>query len=163
MRVGFGYDVHKLVTGRKLILGGVEIPHEKGLLGHSDADVLIHAIMDSLLGSAGMGDIGIHFPDNDESYKGISSMKLLEMVAEKMSNKGYIISNIDSTIVAQEPKLAGYIPEMVSNIANMLKIDNEQVNIKATTSEGLGFEGNKEGISAYAVACVIKILKGDKF
>jgi len=155
MRIGFGYDVHKLVTGRKLILGGVKIPHEKGLLGHSDADVLIHAIMDSLLGSAGMGDIGVHFPDSDEAYKGISSLELLETVAEKMNIKGYIIGNIDSTIVAQEPKLAGYIPEMVSNIARMLKIENEQVNVKATTSEGLGFEGNKEGISAYAVACVI--------
>ncbi|MGE5474828.1 MAG: 2-C-methyl-D-erythritol 2,4-cyclodiphosphate synthase [Ignavibacteriales bacterium] len=162
MRVGFGYDVHKLVPDRKLILGGVEIPYEKGLLGHSDADVLVHAIMDALLGSAGMGDIGIHFPDTDDSYKGISSMILLEIVNEKLNKKGYVLGNIDSTIVAQEPKLAEYIPKMVSNIVEVLKIDKEQVNIKATTTEGLGFEGKKEGISAYAAACVIKIREGDK-
>lgn len=162
MRVGFGYDVHKLAPDRKLILGGVEIPYEKGLLGHSDADVLIHAVMDALLGSAGMGDIGIHFPDTDDSYKGISSMILLEMVNEKLNKQGYIIGNIDSTIAAQEPKLAGHIPQMVSNIVKALNIGKEQVNIKATTTEGLGFEGKKEGISAYAVACIIKIREGDK-
>ena len=162
MRVGFGYDVHKLVTERKLILGGVEIPYEKGLLGHSDADVLIHAIVDALLGAAALGDIGIHFPDNNPSFEGISSMKFLEKTNDLLSEKGYVIGNIDSTIAAQEPKLAGHLSQMVSNIAKVLKIDKEQVNIKATTTEGLGFEGKKEGISAYAVACVNKIREGDK-
>lgn len=154
MRVGFGYDVHRLVEGRKLILGGVEIPFEKGLLGHSDADVLVHAIMDALLGAAAMGDIGKHFPDSDENYKGISSIRLLKSVKEKLNEKTYKVNNIDATIVAQKPRLAEYIPDMVSNITEALQLEISQVNVKATTTEGLGFTGNGEGISAYAVATI---------
>lgn len=154
MRVGFGYDVHRLVEGRPLVLGGVLIPHEKGLLGHSDADVLVHAIMDALLGAAGAGDIGRHFPDSDRRYKGASSLALLSRVKEILAAKNLEIENIDSVIVAQAPKLAPYIERMVSALAKTLEIKPEQVNVKATTAEGLGFTGRGEGISAYAVALV---------
>ena len=156
MRVGIGYDVHRLVEDRKLILGGVHIPHEKGLLGHSDADVLLHAIMDALLGAAAMGDIGRHFPDNDNSFKNIDSMVLLKNVYELLLKEDYIISNIDATLVCQRPKLAPYIEEMRKNIANVLSLDVNQVNIKATTTESLGFEGRKEGISSHAVCLIYK-------
>ena len=139
MRIGLGYDVHKLVTDRKLILGGVEIPYEYGLLGHSDADVLLHAIMDSLLGASALGDIGKHFPDTDPKYKGISSIALLKEVGKLLHENGYKISNIDSTIIAQKPKMAPHIPLMRKNIANALNIDIDQINVKATTEEGLGF------------------------
>lgn len=155
MRIGHGYDVHKLVSDRKLILGGVEIPCNLGLLGHSDADVLIHAIMDSLLGAACLGDIGIHFPDNDEKYKGISSLKLLKNVCDMLREKNYEIQNIDSTIIAQKPKLSTYIFGMRKNISNACGIDIGKINVKATTEEGLGFTGNLEGISVHAV-CIIK-------
>ena len=154
MRIGSGYDVHRLVENRKLILGGVEVPFGKGLLGHSDADVLVHAVMDSLLGAAGLGDIGKHFPDTDEKYKGISSMELLKIVKEKLSTSGFAIGNIDSTIVAQKPKLVIFVPEMKANIARALEIDENLVNVKATTTEGLGFAGTGEGIAAYAVAMI---------
>ena len=156
MRVGIGYDVHKLTEGRKLILGGVDIPHEKGLLGHSDADVLVHAIMDALLGAAAMGDIGRHFPDNDNSFKDINSMVLLKNVYELLLKEDYIISNIDATLVCQKPKLAPYIKDMKKNIASVLSLDENQVNIKATTTESLGFEGRKEGISSHAVCLIYK-------
>lgn len=154
MRVGFGYDVHRLVGGRPLVLGGVLIPHEKGLLGHSDADVLVHAVMDALLGAAGAGDIGRHFPDSDRRYKGASSLVLLSRVKEILAAKNLEIENIDSVIVAQAPKLAPYIERMASALAKTLEIKPEQVNVKATTAEGLGFTGRGEGISAYAVALV---------
>ena len=156
MRIGFGYDVHALTEGRKLILGGVNIPHEKGLLGHSDADVLIHAIMDALLGAAALGDIGKHFPDNDNSFKDIDSMLLLSKTGDILSSNGYIINNIDSTIVAQAPKVAPYIETMRSNIAKTLNIDISKVSVKATTTEHLGFEGRKEGISAYSAVTVLE-------
>ncbi len=156
LRVGLGYDTHKLVEGRKLILGGVDIPFEKGLLGHSDADVLVHAVMDSLLGAAGLGDIGRHFPDNDPSYKGINSLKLLERVGLLLSQKGYVTVNLDTVIIAQKPKLATYIGTMEENIAKALKINPSQINVKATTEEGLGFTGRQEGISAKAV-CLITV------
>lgn len=152
MRVGMGYDVHRLVEERKLILGGVEIPYEKGLLGHSDADVLLHAVMDALLGAAALGDIGQHFPDSDEAYRGISSLKLLEYVGQMLSDRGYAIGNIDATVIAQKPKLAGYREQMRKNIADTLKIDVSQVNVKATTEEGLGFTGTGDGISSQAAA-----------
>lgn len=152
MRVGIGYDVHKLVTGRKLILGGVEIPFEKGLLGHSDADVLLHAISDALLGAAALGDIGLLFPDTDEKYEGADSLLLLKEVVKRVSDKGFLIENIDSVIVAQKPKMRNYIDEMRKNIANACEIDMDCVNVKATTEEGLGFTGTGEGISAKAVA-----------
>jgi 2-C-methyl-D-erythritol 2,4-cyclodiphosphate synthase len=151
MRIGLGYDVHRLVEGRKLILGGVLIPHHKGLQGHSDADVLLHGIMDALLGAAGLGDIGRHFPDTDDQYRGISSLQLLDAVRVKLREKGYRVGNIDSTIVAQKPKLAPYISEMSANIANTLQVDEDRVNVKATTTEGLGFAGTGEGIASYAV------------
>lgn len=151
MRVGMGYDVHKLVEGRKLIIGGVDIPYELGLLGHSDADVLLHAVMDALLGAAALGDIGKHFPDNDDRYKGISSIKLLEHVRELLDSNNYIIENIDATIIAQKPKMRPYIDDMRKNIADTLKIDINQVNVKATTEEGLGFTGSGEGISSQAI------------
>ena len=151
MRIGSGYDVHKLVEGRDLILGGVKIPYEKGLLGHSDADVLIHAIMDALLGAAALGDIGLHFPDNDIRYKGISSVKLLEKVGELINDNLYFIENIDATIIAQAPKLRPYIDEMRQIIAKTLRLDLSQINIKATTEEGLGFTGAGEGIAAQAI------------
>ena len=151
MRIGMGYDVHKLTENRKLILGGVEIPYEKGLLGHSDADVLLHAIMDALLGAGALGDIGKHFPDTDPAYKGISSMELLKRVGSLLEEHFYLIENIDATIIAQAPKMRPYIDTMRKNIAQALGISMEQVNVKATTEEGLGFTGNKEGISAQAV------------
>ena len=155
MRIGHGYDVHRLVVDRKLIIGGVEIPFELGLLGHSDADVLLHAICDALLGAAALGDIGKHFPDNDNAYKGIDSKILLEKTVELISQKGYKISNIDSTIIAQKPKLAEYIPQMRGIIAKLCDIDEDCVNVKATTEEKLGFTGALEGISAHAV-CIIE-------
>lgn len=151
MRIGMGYDVHKLTEGRKLIVGGVEIPYEKGLLGHSDADVLLHAIMDALLGAAALGDIGKHFPDTKEAYRGISSVKLLENVGELLSQNCFFIENIDATIIAQAPKMRPYIDAMREHIADALKITPEQVNVKATTEEGLGFTGSGEGISAQAI------------
>lgn len=151
MRVGTGYDVHRLTEGRELIMGGVKIPYEKGLLGHSDADVLLHAVMDALLGAAALGDIGKHFPDTSEEYRGISSVKLLSRVGELIQEKGYLVENIDSTIIAQAPKMRPYIDEMRENIAAALGIEPGQVNVKATTEEGLGFTGAMEGISAQAV------------
>lgn len=154
MRVGLGYDVHRLVEDRKLILGGVEIPYEKGLLGHSDADVLLHAIMDALLGAAALGDIGKHFPDSDERYKGISSIKLLEEVGKLLDEHLYVINNIDATVIAQRPKVGPYREQMIKNIANALKIDENLINVKATTEEGLGFTGNGEGISSQAIASI---------
>ena len=152
MRIGQGYDVHRLVQDRPLILGGVEVPYEKGLLGHSDADVLTHAVMDALLGAAALGDIGQHFPDTDPAYKGISSVELLKKVGELLDEKGFVIENIDSTIIAQRPKLASYRPQMAANIADALHLDVSRVSVKATTEEGLGFTGNGEGISAQAIA-----------
>lgn len=152
MRIGFGYDVHKLVEGRALILGGVTIPFEKGLDGHSDADVLVHAIMDSLLGAAGQGDIGVHFPPSDPRFKNISSLLLLEKVRSIIEEDGWRVGNVDSVIVAQSPKMSGYISTMKKNIARVLKVDAKTINIKATTTEGLGFAGRGEGIAAYAVA-----------
>lgn len=154
MRIGMGYDVHRLVTDRKLIMGGVEIPYEKGLLGHSDADVLLHAIMDALLGAAALGDIGKHFPDTDPTYKGISSVLLLQRVGALLEEHVFLIENIDATIIAQAPKMRPYIDEMRKNIADALGITTEQVNVKATTEEGLGFTGTGEGISAQAVCMV---------
>jgi len=154
MRVGFGYDVHRLVEERKLILGGVEIPYEKGLLGHSDADVLVHALMDAMLGAAGLGDIGRHFPDTDNQYKGIDSMLLLKQVTRLLHENGFYVNNLDVTVVAQRPKLAGFIPQMEANIAAVLGIDTSCVNVKATTTEKLGFEGEGLGISAYAVCTI---------
>lgn len=151
MRVGLGYDVHKLVEGRPLIMGGVTIPYEKGLLGHSDADVLLHAISDALLGAAGLGDIGKHFPDTDPAYKGISSMLLLEQVGKLVEEQMLFVENIDATIIAQQPKMRPYIEEMEANVARALHILSKQVNIKATTEEGLGFTGSGEGISAQAI------------
>lgn len=157
MRVGLGYDVHKLVEDRKLIIGGVEIPYEKGLLGHSDADVLIHAIMDSLLGACGLGDIGKHFPDIDPRFKGISSIKLLEQTAELIHQNGYFVNNIDATIIAQKPKMLPHIEKMRINISNALNIDIDKINIKATTEEGLGFTGKMLGISSQSIASVKSI------
>ena len=151
MRIGIGYDVHRLAEERKLVLGGVEIPYERGLLGHSDADVLLHAIMDALLGAAALGDIGKHFPDTDGRYKGISSIELLKKVGELLEERCFLIENIDATIIAQEPKMRPYIDAMRENIAKALGIEVSQVNVKATTEEGLGFTGNKEGISSQAV------------
>lgn len=155
MRIGSGYDVHKLVEDRKLIMGGVEIPYEKGLLGHSDADVLLHAIMDALLGAAALGDIGKHFPDTDPAYKGISSLDLLAHVGKLIQEKGYTIGNIDATIIAQRPKMAPHILKMRENVADTLGIDLDQINIKATTEEGLGFTGTGQGISSQAIALLI--------
>lgn len=154
MRVGFGYDVHRLVNGRPLILGGVEIPYEKGLLGHSDADVLVHSVMDALLGAAGAGDIGRHFPDSDERYKGIKSLILLSQVGEILNEKGFSVGNIDAVVVAQQPKLAPYMEEMKLNMAKALAIDPARINVKATTTEGLGFTGTGEGIAAYGTAII---------
>ena len=156
MRVGMGYDVHRLTAGRKLILGGVEIPYGKGLLGHSDADVPVHAVMDALLGAAALGDIGKHFPDTDPEYEGVSSIRLLEHVGRLLDEKGYVIENIDATIVAQRPKMRPYIEQMRENIATALRIETDQVNVKATTEEGLGFTGTGEGISSQAVCAVEK-------
>lgn len=151
MRIGMGYDVHRLVPDRDLIIGGVKIPHELGLLGHSDADVLLHAIMDALLGAAALGDIGLHFPDTDEKYRGISSLKLLEETGKLLEENMFFIENIDATIIAQAPKMRPHIDAMRKNIAETLGIDISQVNVKATTEEGLGFTGNKEGISSQAI------------
>ena len=156
-RIGQGYAVHRLVEGRKLILGGVEIPYEKGLLGHSDADVLLHAVMDALLGAAALGDIGQHFPDSDERYKGISSVELLKEVGKILQENGYLIENIDSTVIAQRPKLLPYRPQMAKNIADALGIEPDQVSVKATTEEGLGFTGAGEGISAQAIALLSSV------
>lgn len=157
MRVGMGYDVHKLVEGRRLILGGVEIPYEKGLLGHSDADVLVHAIMDALLGAAALGDIGKHFPDTDPAYEGADSMRLLEEVRKLLDANNYVIGNVDATVIAQRPKLAPYIDAMRENIAARLQIDKNQVNVKATTEEGLGFTGQGQGISSQAI-CLLETI-----
>ena len=158
MREGMGYDVHKLVENRKLILGGVAIPYEYGLLGHSDADVLVHAIMDALLGAAALRDIGRHFPDNDPAYEGADSIELLKKVGEMLEERMYLIENIDATVIAQKPKLLPYIDTMVKNVAEALHLEDDQVNIKATTEEGLGFTGKKEGISAQAICCISKAL-----
>ena len=155
MRIGHGYDVHRLVEGRALVLGGVNIPYEKGLDGHSDADVLLHAVSDALLGAAGLGDIGKHFPDTDAAYKGADSLVLLGHVYDKVSEKGYKISNVDVTMIAQRPKLRPYIPEMEDNISRVLRIDPDQVNIKATTEERLGFTGDGSGMSCHAV-CLLE-------
>ena len=157
MRIGQGYDVHRLVEGRRLIIGGVDIPYEKGLLGHSDADVLLHAVMDALLGAAALGDIGQHFPDSDERYKGISSITLLKEVGKILQENGYMIENIDSTVIAQRPKLLPYRPQMAENIAAALGIEKEQVSVKATTEEGLGFTGTGEVISAQAIALLSSV------
>lgn len=154
MRIGHGYDVHRLVEGRKLILGGVEIPFELGLLGHSDADVLLHAVSDALLGAAALGDIGKHFPDTDPKYEGADSMKLLERVVELLAEKGYRVNNIDCTVIAQKPKLAPFIEQMKSNIASVCRVSGDQVNVKATTEEKLGFTGELKGISAHAVCTI---------
>lgn len=151
-RFGMGYDVHQLVENRKLIIGGVDIPYEKGLLGHSDADVLLHAISDALLGAATLGDIGKHFPDTDPRYKGADSLKLLEEVGNLLAAKGYVVGNVDATIVAQKPKMLPHIPQMRENIARVLRVDIDQINVKATTEEHLGFTGSGQGISSYAVA-----------
>lgn len=157
MRIGHGYDVHKLVEGRDLILGGVKIPYEKGLLGHSDADVLLHAVSDALLGAAALGDIGRHFPDTDPAYKGADSLKLLACVAEKIQTAGYRVSNVDVTMIAQKPKLMPYIPQMQENIAYTLGVSLSQINIKATTEEHLGFTGDGSGMSCHAV-CLLETL-----
>lgn len=160
MRIGTGYDVHKLVEGRDLIIGGVKIEHSLGLLGHSDADVLLHAISDAVLGAAGLKDIGAHFPDTDPKYEGISSMLLLEHVRELVADKGYIVGNVDATVIAQAPKLRPYIDQMEANVASALGIDVDQVNIKATTEEHLGFTGRQEGISAQAVCLLFDFYNG---
>lgn len=159
MRIGIGYDVHKLVEGRDLIIGGVNVPHEKGLLGHSDADVLTHAVMDSILGALALGDIGKHFPDTAPEYKGADSIKLLEYVNNLIKEKGYKVNNIDCTIIAQSPKMAPYIKKMRENFALALDTDIENINVKATTEEGLGFTGSKEGISAQSVCTIVKVDK----
>lgn len=155
MRIGHGYDVHRLTRGRDLILGGVRIPYEKGLDGHSDADVLYHAVSDALLGAAGLGDIGLHFPDTDPAYKGADSGKLLAVVGEKIREKGYTVGNIDVTMIAQRPKLRPYIPQMESNIAACLRIEKDRVNVKATTEEHMGFTGDGSGMACHAV-CLLE-------
>ena len=157
MRIGHGYDVHRLVEDRKLILGGVEVPYERGLLGHSDADVLTHAVMDALLGAAALGDIGQHFPDSDPEYKGADSLKLLDHVVSLLARKGWRVGNVDATVIAQRPKLAGFIPQMRANLAARMGVDEDRVNVKATTEEKLGFTGSGEGIAAHAVALLEKI------
>ena len=162
MRIGTGYDVHRLVEDRALILGGVVIPYEKGLLGHSDADVLLHAIMDALLGAAALGDIGKHFPDTEERYKGASSMDLLREVKRMLDEELFIVENVDATIIAQRPKLASYLQEMRENIAGALQVDISQINVKATTEEGLGFTGAGEGIAAQAV-CLLENVRNYSF
>lgn len=155
-RVGTGFDVHKLVEGRKCIICGVEIPHETGLLGHSDADVALHALMDAILGAAAMGDIGRHFPDTDERFKGADSLKLTEHVLSLIKAKGYVVNNVDVTIIAQAPKMAPHIEKMRENVARVLEIELDRVNVKATTTEKLGFTGRKEGIAAEAIASIVK-------
>lgn len=157
MRIGHGYDVHRLVSGRKLILGGVEIPFELGLEGHSDADVLVHAVMDALLGAAGLGDIGQHFPDTSPQYAGISSMKLLALVREKLFWAGFDVGNVDATVIAQRPKLRDYILQMEENIADTLGVDREQINVKATTEEHLGFTGDSSGMACHAVCLLMRL------
>ncbi len=157
VRVGHGYDVHRLVEGRKLILGGVDIPWEKGLLGHSDADVLVHAVMDALLGAAGLGDIGQHFPDTDPAYAGADSLGLLEHVTALLRERGYVVGNVDATILAQRPKLAPHISKMRENLARAMGVDPDRVNVKATTEEGLSFTGSGEGMAAHAVALIERI------
>ena len=157
MRIGHGYDVHRLTEGRKLILGGVDIPWEKGLLGHSDADVLTHAVMDALLGAAGLGDIGKHFPDTDPAYAGADSVKLLEHVAGLLRDHGFAVGNVDATILAQRPRLAPHIPRMRDNLARAMGVDPGRVNVKATTEEGLGFTGSGEGMAAHVVALIEKV------
>ena len=154
MRIGHGYDVHRLVEGRRLILGGVDIPWERGLLGHSDADVLTHAVMDALLGAAGLGDIGRHFPDTDPAYAGADSLKLLAHVVALLRERGFTVGNVDATVLAQRPKLAPHIPQMRDNLARAMGVDPGQVNVKATTEEGLGFTGSGEGMAAHAVALI---------
>ena len=156
MRIGQGYDVHRLIEDRKLMLGGVDVPHTHGLLGHSDADVLLHAICDAVLGALAMGDIGRHFPDTDPQFKGISSLTLLQRVIELAATRGWRIGNLDSTIVAQRPRLADYLPQMVDNIARVCQVSPDQINVKATTTEKLGFEGRQEGISAQAVVLLTR-------
>jgi len=155
MRIGFGYDVHRLVEGRKLVIGGVEIPHEKGLAGHSDADVLLHAICDGLLGAMGEGDIGKHFPDTDPQFRGISSLKLLRRVTAILAERNLWVGNLDTMVIAEQPRIMPYIPSMKARIAEAMQIAEEKVNIKATTSEGLGFVGEGEGIAAYAVVLLV--------
>ena len=157
MRIGHGYDVHRLTEGRRLILGGVDIPWEKGLLGHSDADVLTHAVMDALLGAAGLGDIGRHFPDTDPAYAGANSLKLLEYVVKLLGERGFSVGNVDATVLAQRPKLAPHIPQMRDNLARTMGVDPSRINIKATTEEGLGFTGSGEGMAAHAVALIEEI------
>ena len=156
MRIGHGYDVHRLTEGRRLILGGVDIPYEKGLLGHSDADVLVHALMDALLGAAALGDIGTHFPDSDERYRGADSLALLKQVCNILSERGYRVGNVDCTVLAQRPKLAPYIPQMRENIASAMEVAADKVSVKATTEEGLGFTGEGLGIAAHAVALLME-------
>lgn len=156
MRVGHGYDVHRLVEGRRLVLGGVDIPYEKGLLGHSDADVLAHAVMDALLGAAGLGDIGKHFPDTDPAYAGADSLELMKHVAALLGGRGWSVGNVDATILAQRPKLAPHIPAMAQNLAAAMGVGPERVNVKATTEEGLGFTGAGEGMAAHAVALIFR-------
>ena len=156
-RIGHGYDVHRLAEGRRLILGGVDIPWERGLLGHSDADVLTHAVMDALLGAAGLGDIGQHFPDTDPAYAGADSLKLLEHVAGLLRERGFVVGNVDATVLAQRPKLAPHIPQMRDNLARTMGVDPSRINIKATTEEGLGFTGSGEGMAAHAVALIEEI------
>ncbi|MBN1615570.1 MAG: 2-C-methyl-D-erythritol 2,4-cyclodiphosphate synthase [Deltaproteobacteria bacterium] len=151
MKIGFGYDSHRLVEGRRLILGGVEIPYEKGLLGHSDADALVHALCDAILGAAGLGDLGGHFPDTDPAYKDISSLVILERVRDMAAGKGYIVGNVDATIVAERPRLRGYVDAMAGRIAGILQVSPEAINIKAKTNEGMGFTGRAEGVAAFAV------------
>ena len=157
MRIGHGYDVHRLVEGRKLILGGVDVPYEKGLLGHSDADVLVHAVMDALLGAAGLGDIGRHFPDSDPAYAGADSLKLMDHVMELLNIHGWKVGNVDATILAQRPKLAPYIPAMRENLAARMKVEVGQINVKATTEEKLGFTGSGDGMAAHAVCLLEKL------
>ncbi len=160
MRIGMGYDVHKLAENRKLIIGGVEIPHEKGLLGHSDADVLLHAIMDAMLGAAALGDIGKHFPDTEEAYRGADSRMLLREVKRLIEAEGYQLGNLDATIVAQAPKMRPFIAQMEENIAEDLQVEKSRINVKATTEEGLGFTGSKEGISSFAVCMLVDKSQG---
>lgn len=155
MRVGMGYDVHKLAENRKLIIGGMDIPHEKGLLGHSDADVLLHAIMDAMLGAAALGDIGKHFPDTEEAYRGADSRRLLREVKKLIEAEGYQVGNLDATIVAQAPKMRPFIAQMEENIAEDLQIEKSRINVKATTEEGLGFTGSREGISSFAICMLV--------
>ena len=157
MRIGHGYDVHRLVAGRKLILGGVEVPFDRGLLGHSDADVLTHAVMDALLGAAGLGDIGVWFPDSDLAYAGASSLKLLSMVMEQLRQRSWRVGNVDATLLCQQPKLAGYLQDMRRNLARVMGIMPEEVNVKATTEEGLGFTGKGDGIAAHAVCLILPV------